>query len=105
MTLHGLENYAIHYVADGNDQNHDSDDSAHVVQVTAHHQHLPEAQAQIKHLSSDQRAPGKGPSLLQAGDDEGEAGWQKHMPEQLKTVGAEVAARHAENLGHLLAAV
>src|SRR5882672_11239280 len=43
MALHGFENEAVYNVADGNDQNHDSDDSAHIVQVPSHHQYLAQA--------------------------------------------------------------
>jgi hypothetical protein len=37
MTLHPFEHDAIHHVADGDDQNHDGDHSAHIVQVASHH--------------------------------------------------------------------
>ena len=37
MTFHRFEDDAIDYVADGDDQDHDGDDGAHVIKVAAHH--------------------------------------------------------------------
>ena len=38
-TFDGFEDQTIHDVADGDNQNHDSDHLAHVVEVPPHHQH------------------------------------------------------------------
>src|SRR6266550_2505489 len=61
------EDQPIDDVANRYDQNHDSDYLAHIVQVAAHHQLLSEAEADKDHLAGNQRSPGEGPSLLQAG--------------------------------------
>lgn len=54
MPLHPLEHESIDNVSDCDDQNHDRDDGAHVIQVTTHHQHLAEAETQVKHFGGDQ---------------------------------------------------
>src|SRR5579871_948806 len=105
MTLHAFENDAINDVAKSNDEDHHGDDSAHVVQVAAHHQNLSEAEAEVEHFCGDQRTPRERPSLLQARYDEGQAGRQKNVPEQLESLGAEIATGLAEDLWHLLAAI
>src|SRR5271166_2989628 len=105
MAFHSFKDDAVDDVADGDNQDHDGDDGAHVIQVAAHHQDLAEAEAEVKHFSSNERAPGKGPSLLQTGNNEGQAGWQKDVPEQLEALRAEVASGLAEDLRHLLASV
>src|SRR5262252_1371340 len=62
-TLRGPENDAVHQVAERNNQNHDRDDLAHIVQVTAHHQLLPKTDSQENHFRLNQRAPAECPSL------------------------------------------
>ncbi len=74
MTLHAFEDNAIDDVAKGDDEDHDGDDGAHIVQVAAHHQNLSEAEAEVEHFGGDQRAPRERPALLQTRDDEGQ-GW------------------------------
>src|ERR1700685_16565 len=54
VALHRLENEAVDDISDRDDQNHDGEHGAHVVEIAAHHQHLPQAEAEIKHFSSDQ---------------------------------------------------
>src|SRR5579872_4734938 len=88
--FHALEYDTIDYVTNRNDQNHDGDDGAHVVQVAAHHQDLAEPKAQIKHFSGDEGAPGEGPSLLQTRDNEGKTRRQQDIPEQLKAFASEL---------------
>ena len=105
VAFHPFENNAVNQVAEGDDQEHDSDHGTHIVQVAAHHQHLAEAEAEVKHFCGDQRTPGERPALLQAGNDEGQAGRQQNVPEQLESLCAEIATGLAENLRHLLAAV
>src|SRR5579872_1140469 len=70
--LDGLEHQAIDYVAERNNQNHDRDDCAHVIQVASHHQDLSETETEIQHLGGDERTPCECPALLQAGDNK----WQ-----------------------------
>src|SRR5260370_23563777 len=70
MTLHAFKDDAIDQVAESNDQDHDGDDGAHIVQVTAHHQNLAEAQTQIKHFGGDQPAPRNSPPLPETGNNE-----------------------------------
>src|SRR6266536_2612507 len=103
--LQGAENEAVHEVAEDDDQNHDGDHLAHVVEVAAHHQQLAQAQAEEDHLGLNQRTPRKGPSLFHAVHDERQAGGQKYGPEQPKAAGSQVTSRHAVNPGHLLASV
>src|SRR5258708_35321506 len=105
VALHGFEDNAINYVSNTNNQNHDGNDGAHVIEVTAHHEHLPQTKAQIEHLRGNQGPPSKSPALLQAGNDERETGGQEHMPEQLKSGGAEIASGHAVEFGPLFPAV
>ena len=105
MAFHPFEHDAIDDVTEGDDQEHDGDHGAHVVQVAAHHENLAEAKAEVKHFGGDQRAPGERPALLQSGNDEGQARGQHHIPEQLESLGAEIASGLAEDLRHLLAAV
>src|SRR6266496_5102882 len=105
MTLHTFEDDAIYHVAEGDDQNHDGDDSAHVVEVAAHHQNLAEAETEIKHFSGNERAPSEGPALLEPRNNEGQTRGQQDIPEQFESLGAEVPSSLSEDFRHLLAAV
>src|SRR5438270_6626990 len=105
MAFHSFEHNTINDVAESDDQDHHRDDGAHIVQVAAHHQNLAEAETQVKHFGGDQRAPGKGPALLETGNDEGKAGGQQDVPEQLESFCAEVASGLTKDFGHLLAAI
>jgi len=40
VALHALEHDTVDDVADGDDQDHDRDNGAHIVQIAAHHQYL-----------------------------------------------------------------
>src|SRR2546430_17684062 len=105
MTLHGLEHNAIHNVANGDNQYHNSDRGAHVVQIAPHHQNLAQTQAEVQHFGGDEGAPREGPSLLETGNDERGTSRQEPMPKQMKTTNAEIAPGHAQKLWNLLAAV
>src|SRR3954463_10514702 len=97
------EKYAIDQIAKRDDQNHDGDDLAHVVEVATHHQQLAQAKSNEDHLSRNQRAPGKGPALLQTGDNVRQAGGKSDMPKQTYSACAQVTSSHVVNLRELLA--
>src|ERR1700761_8471773 len=103
MAFHSFEHHSVDNVSNRDDQDHDSNDGAHVVQVASHHQHLAKAEAEVKHFSGYQGTPRKGPSLFQARDNKREAGWKQHIPEQLETLRAKISSGLAEDFGHLLA--
>src|SRR5579862_2034204 len=50
IALHPLEYHAIDDVSDSDNQEHDRNNGAHVVQVAPHHEHLTEAKTEVQHF-------------------------------------------------------
>src|SRR5262249_21766190 len=87
--------------ADDYDQQHHRHYLVDVIQVTTGGEELPEPQADEDHLSGNERAPGKGPTLLQAGHKMGQAGGKKNVQKQVDPGRAEISAGHEINPGNI----
>src|SRR5215469_18557620 len=105
MAFHPPEDNTVNEETDADDQQHHGEHRTHVVQVAAHHQYLAQAEAQIEHFRSDQRAPGKSPPLLQSRHDEGQTGREQDIPEQLESRRSEIASGLTKDSGCLFASI